>query len=247
MRYHTEKISIPSAEQDKINKAIASVTVKIPEENLTGSDEIKLTKIQLLRLHNARVEQKDLVLKLNKGQLSHDDDYVIVQVKLSDAEKAKMNNLEKFTISLTHEKLVGNDTILVTKSQFKKMQLALESPRKGCKIVMEKDQIEANYNTAKHGGTIFSSIWSVLKGLFSKAAAASPSVAKAVGRKVVTVAPDIAKAVAVAGAEKAAEKIADKIIGEGLEVMIASRAAGNTGLEDEIKAEEKKKRKRKVN
>ena len=172
-------------------------------------------------------------------------EYQIVQVRLSDAEKAKMNNSKKFTISLTHDELIGEDPILVTKSQFKKLESALKSKKRGCKIIMGMKQIEANYNAAKNGGSIFTSIWDVLKNLFTKAAAAAPALGKAVGKKVVSVAPDIAKAVAVAGAEKAASKIADKIIGEGLELMIASKGAGNTGLEDEIKRE-KRKRKRKT-
>jgi len=187
---------------------------------------------------------------------TQDDEYEIVQINISDSEKEKLKNVIEnneifISIKLSHADLMGDDTFLVTKKQFSQMTKALNSKRMGVILILDKNQIEANINAAISGGNIFSGIWTFLKNLFSKAVTAAPGIAKNVASKAVAVAPTVAKNVGIAAAEHGAkmtvEKVADKILGDGITrrsagvskkkkliLHLASKDAGNTGLEHEI-------------
>ncbi len=133
--------------------------------------------------------------------------YEIVQVNIP--EKEKFNPL---SIKLSHADLIGNDSVLVTKSQYDGMRKALNSKRKGFILVMNKNQVEANVNAASKLDS--SAVWS---SLFSETV--QPSAAKNAAKNVI-------------------EEVADKIMGENkikkLKLHLASKVAGNTGLDSEI-------------
>ena len=82
-------------------------------------------------------------------------------VKLSDNQKrslaSAMNSKSPLTLRIKHENLVGNDELMLTKTQLKRIQKSLTN-RTGADIKISKTQIR---KIAKQGGNLFTSLASL--------------------------------------------------------------------------------------
>ena len=91
--------------------------------------------------------------------------YVPYGVKLSNGQKEKISRAyasrSPITLRLEKSDLKGNDELMLTKTQIKRIQKAMRM-NKGVEIKISKTQIR---KVARHGG----SLWSSLAGLTSKA------------------------------------------------------------------------------
>lgn len=188
MKYHSEKVTLTKELKDKIEKAVAAdfktIKIQLSNNQLVGDDVVQLTKNQLNKLNKARNEKTEISLKLNKNQLKQSKVYDVVLVNLTDEDKENIKQAQNdVLIKLNHSDLIGNDPILVTHEQFKKMVKAYASKNAGVSIQMDKEQVEANINATL----------------------------------------DIH--------EKVAHDICEE---ERLALLLASKDAGNTGLESEI-------------
>ena len=87
--------------------------------------------------------------------------YFEYKVKLSDNQKRSLakaiNSKLPLTLRIKNENLVGNDELMLTKNQLKKIQKSLGNGT-GADIKISKTQIR---KVAKHGGNLFSSLASL--------------------------------------------------------------------------------------
>ena len=87
--------------------------------------------------------------------------YIEYHVKLSDGQKAKLakaiNTTAEITLRLKNNQLRGNDELMLTKSQIKKIEKALQN-NTGVDIKISKTQIR---KSVKHGGGLFGSLVSL--------------------------------------------------------------------------------------
>ena len=84
--------------------------------------------------------------------------YQQYSVKLSDNQKRRLEKVMKdkspITIRLSHKELTGNDELMLSKTQIKRLQKA-KTLNKGADIKISKSQIT---KVVKHGGNLFSSL-----------------------------------------------------------------------------------------
>ena len=86
--------------------------------------------------------------------------YFEYHVNLSDVQKANLakaiESKNEITLRLKNKQLQGNDELMLTKSQIKKIEKATRN-KTGVDIKISKTQIR---KSVKHGGSLFSSLWS---------------------------------------------------------------------------------------
>ena len=87
--------------------------------------------------------------------------YIEYHVNLSDGQKANLAKVietsSEITLRLKHNQLKGNDELMLTKTQIRKIKKAVQN-NTGVDIKISKTQIR---KSVKHGGSLFSSLLSL--------------------------------------------------------------------------------------
>ena len=87
--------------------------------------------------------------------------YIEYHVNLSDGQKANLakaiESSNEITLRLKNNQLGGNDELMLTKTQIKKIEKAARN-KTGVDIKISKTQIR---KSVKHGGSLFSSLMSL--------------------------------------------------------------------------------------